>query len=412
MQALRARMQHRRQSIRGRKALLTLQYVVTIALLIVSFFFIKQLYFMLNKDMGFKQNNIVQMQFFEDIPFNRHAVPEEDKEKAWAAYRELATQQENNMQYAIDQIHQYPYVQHLTINDDPLDISLGPMRKKGAGTEYYTVHRLTTTPNFAKLYEIEVIEGRFFDRNLDEDRDQKVVINEKARQFFQIDQVPGSFLSDRYWGADKNPFEVIGVVKDYHSEHLSNPVSPQVIFFHDDPYTFSMELVEGHEAEALTFLKELYEEVNPGKDFSYRFIDEEVQKIYEEDRSTIRVYSLFAILTLVISSIGLFGISLYDVQQRIKEIGIRKVSGASTQQIIGLLTKDFFRLILLGFVLACPLAAVGIYRYLEGFAYRTPLSWWVFVLAGGVVVLVAFGTLIWQSYRAAIRNPILALRYE
>ena len=411
MKALRERVQSR-QSLRGRKVLLTLQYVVTIALLIVSFFFIKQFYFMLNRDMGFQQDRVVRIPFFEGIPNPRHMVDEAEREAAMEAYRKARDQQRTLMQYTIDQIHQNPYIQHLSFGDSPLGIFPAPWKKKGEGTQYHTINGLAITPNFADLYGLEVVEGRFFSNELDESRGKKVVINEKARDFFQLDQIPGSFVSNRYWGDDEKPFEVIGVVKDFHNQHLSNPLAPLVMYYHYDTYTFSMQLEKGHEKEGLAFLQNLFAEVNPGRNFDYTFIDTRVKEMYEEDRRAVRVYSLFAILTLFISSIGLFGISLYDVQQRIKEIGIRKVSGATVQQIIALLTKDFLRLILLGFVLACPIAGYGIFKYLEGFAYRTSLSWWVFAIAGGITLAVAFGTLIWQSYRAAVRNPIHALRYE
>ena len=173
-----------------------------------------------------------------------------------------------------------------------------------------------------------------------------------------------------------------------------------------------MQVAEGKDEEALAFLQELHKEANPGENFSYRYFEEEVQEMYQEDQRIASIYSLFTFVGLIISALGLFSISLFEVQQRFKEIGIRKVNGASTVQIMFLLLKRFMRIIVVAFLLACPIAWCGINSYLDNFAYRVPENGLAYLMAGLAAFLIAGITLGGQTYQTASASPVASLRRE
>ena len=400
-----------------RKVLMSVQYIVTIALIIVSMFFIKQLNFMLDKELGFKTENIIKVRFFERLSPSKWrftAQEQEEAQRVMKEYEELINIQQKNQQYVLNEIEKNPYLQNLCYGDDPVTTYSAPWRNQTGDQDYQTIAGISITPNFEDLYGMEVVEGRFFNREMDKDRQQKVVINESAMKFFGMESLDDAYLLNRYWGAEEDPFKVIGVVKDFNFQHLSNKVQPLVMTFFDDKEEtyFMMHITEGKEAESIAFLKNLFEEVNPTKDFSYEFVDDHVQSLYQEDKKIAGVYTLFAIVAIIISSLGLFSFSVFDVEQRFKEIGIRKVNGAKEIEVVHLLTQNFITVIVISLLIACPVAWFAIQKYLENFAYKTAISGWLFLVAAIITFLIAYITLIWQSWKAATKNPVEALRYE
>ena len=404
-----------KNSVFVRKVLMSVQYIVTISLLIISMFFIKQLSFMLDKELGVKTGNIIKVRFFERVtPSAWQADTQEEMDKIMAEYKRLNNAQQKNIQYVVNEIEKNPYLQDLCFGNDPLNVSRAPWRKQSGDQDYQSVYGESVTPNALNLYGLKVVEGRFFDREIDQDRQQKIVINEAAKKVFGIKSLDEAFLLNRYWGAEKDPFRVIGVVKDFSFQHLSNSVQPLIMFFFDDKEDnyFMMHITKGRESESIAFLKNLFEEVNPTKDFKYEFVDDHVKSLYREDKKIARIYTLFAIVAIIISSLGLFSFSVFDVEQRFKEIGIRKVNGARETQVIQLLTRNFIVVIFISFLIACPVAWLAIKKYLENFANKADISGWLFLGAAFVTFFIAYATLIWQSWRAATRNPVEALRYE
>ncbi len=403
-----------RNSLLGSKALMTTQFVLTIGLIIVSIFFAKQLHFMLNKDLGFRSENVVSVNFFpNDLPHWIYSKKYgDDEEAAKAAYQILKDERKANMKYISTELASNPFVEHVTFRSSPLDYFEIAWKKTGPSFEYHTTSTVSSTPNFLDLFELELVEGRFYSEELDGSRENKVVINEAAKKFFGIDSLESAYMSNRNWGDDEEPYKVIGVVKDFAFEHLSLGIEPLVILNWDDRENCLVHLTKGNEQRALTSLASLYEEVNPNQDFTYKFVDEDIQALYTSDRRVVNIYTVFTLIALLISALGLLGISSYDIQLRIKEIGIRKISGATVSQIMQLLTRDFFRYLLIAVVIACPLAALAVIKYLENFANRTELSPWVFVVATVFTLGIALITMWSHTYRAAVRNPVEALRYE
>jgi ABC-type antimicrobial peptide transport system permease subunit len=398
-----------------RKFLMSTQYIVTISLLIISLFFIKQLDFMLSKEIGFKKDNIIKVHYFD--PIEAGLVPgmtkaEADKRSAEA--KEKQSQQKKIRQYIINDIKNNPYLHNLCFGNDPMNVSEISWKVKGSNKEYQTVNGITVTPDFLNLYGLSVKEGRFFKDDQDNLEQKKIIINESAQKFFGIKSLDDANLSCLYWGGDGSPFKVIGVIKDYSYQHLSASVNPLVLYYSDyieDDY-FMMQITKGKEAESIAFLKNLFEKVNPGKDFQYEFVEDRVKLLYQEDKKVAKIYTLFAVIAMFIASLGLFSFSIFDIQQRFKEIGIRKINGAKEVQVIQLLTRKFVHLVSVSFVFACPVAWFTIQKYLENFANKTEISWWLYAAAAGFTFFIAYLTLIWQSWRAATQNPVEALRYE
>ena len=159
-------------------------------------------------------------------------------------------------------------------------------------------------------------------------------------------------------------------------------------------------------------IKKVYDEFTGGEPMKYGFVDETINDWYNKEKSTSKIMSYFTLLTIIISIMGILAMSIFYIQQRIKEIGIRKVNGARISEILAMLNRDFIKWVAIAFAVACPIAWYAMDKWLENFAYKTTLSWWIFALAGLLALGIALLTVSWQSWRAATRNPIEALRYE
>ena len=168
----------------------------------------------------------------------------------------------------------------------------------------------------------------------------------------------------------------------------------------------------GQTKQALASLAQVYKDINPAYPFAYQFADEEYKKLYSNEQVISKLAIIFASLAILISCLGLFGLVMFAAEQRIKEISVRKVLGASLVQIISLFSKDFVKLILIAFIIAAPLAWYYMHQWLQGFAYRIPISWWIFALAGCTSIAIALLTMSYQAIKAGMSNPVKSLRAE
>jgi putative ABC transport system permease protein len=401
----------------GKKALLSrrismvVQYCATIVMIIVSIFFIRQLNFMLHSDMGFQQDNIITIPFFTKIAIDKGSSgTAEEEKKAKEDYFQKMAVAKSNQQFVIDEIKKNPFLKNLCFGHTPLTNYIMPVKNMNSGQDFQDASIMSVTPVFKDLYGLKMAEGRFFESDKDQSRGDKIVINQKAKQYFGVDDISKCQIVNRMWGSNR----IIGVVEDFATDHLSKEIYPLVLYYFDDKTDndLMVEITTGKEAESIEFLGALYKKTNPGMTFSYQLVKDDIAQLYKEDKKLVLVYSIFAIIALIISSLGLFSFSIYDVQQRFKEIGIRKANGSGTWETVWFLTRSIFVLLGLAFVVAVPVAWYGIVRYLEGFANKAPVSWWIFALAMLFTLVVSLLTVIWQSYRAATRNPVEVLRYE
>jgi putative ABC transport system permease protein len=208
--------------------------------------------------------------------------------------------------------------------------------------------------------------------------------------------------------------EIIGVVKDFHFADLHQVIEPYAFFLNNDS-DFNYLIAHTNTSDVstvLTFLEARWKSLVPDEPFTYSFINEDFESNYAADANTYRIVNSFTIISILISCLGLFGLVTFATQQRSKEIGVRKVNGAKVSEVMTLLSKDFVKWISIAFVIATPLAWYVMSKWLESFAYKTTLSWWIFALAGLLALGIALLTVSWQSWKAATRNPVEALRYE
>jgi putative ABC transport system permease protein len=207
--------------------------------------------------------------------------------------------------------------------------------------------------------------------------------------------------------------EVVGVVPDFHYTNLFSQERPLVIaprkLFN---YCFIVSVDPRQRKKAVETLQATWQKTNPEYPLQYEYIAESYQKVYTAEYSQTKVLSLFALISVIISAMGIFALAAFSMQRRTKEIGIRKVNGARISEVMAMLNKDFLKWVIIAFFIACPIAWYAMHKWLQNFAYKTTLSWWIFAVAGAAAVAVALFTVSWQSWRAASRNPVEALRYE
>ena len=230
-----------------------------------------------------------------------------------------------------------------------------------------------------------------------------MILNETAVRILELTEPIGKMFADR---------EIIGVVKDFHFQSLHEKVEP--MFFQLDTMvnTVMVKTEAGQQRETLDRLAEFYKTYNPGFSFDYAFLNQIYQAQYVAENRVAVLSKYFAGLTLLISCLGLFGLAAFTVERRRKEIGIRKILGASVSQVVALLSRDFLVLVLVAFVIATPIAWYAMNEWLQDFAYRIEISWWVFALAGMLALLIALLTVSFQAVKAALANPVKSLRSE
>jgi len=207
--------------------------------------------------------------------------------------------------------------------------------------------------------------------------------------------------------------EVVGVVPDFHYTNLHNPEKPLAIAHRKlFNYCFLIQIDSAQRQKAISTIASAWQKINPEFPFQYEFMTDSYRKVYAGEYAQSRVMMLFALISIIISMLGIYSMASHKIQQRVKEIGIRKVNGARISEVIALLNRDFVKWVFLAFVVATPLAWYSMHRWLENFAYKTSLSWWIFALSGFIALGIALLTVSFQSYKAASKNPIESLRYE
>jgi putative ABC transport system permease protein len=276
-----------------------------------------------------------------------------------------------------------------------------------------SINTWSVDDDYLKTMKISLFEGRDFDPTAPADSNS-VLINRKAVKVLGFDQALDREL---YMITDVetntyNTLRIIGVVEDFHFESLRDEIEPLILFRGDYPASISFRLKTSELTASIADIKSIWEKNAPGLPFNYEFMDDQFDQVY---RSESRVGTLilgFAGLAIVIACLGLFGLAAFTAQQRTKEIGIRKVLGASVASVVGLLSRDFLKLVLIAIVIASPIAYYFMQKWLADFAYRIDMQWWMFAGAGMAAILIAFLTVGFQSVRAALANPVESLRSE
>jgi putative ABC transport system permease protein len=265
--------------------------------------------------------------------------------------------------------------------------------------------------DYIPLYKIKMVAGRAFSKDFATDTTQAMILNEAAVKMFGYSS-PQEAIGRRFkqWGREG---KIIGVVKDFHFRGLQEPIKPLSIRIGPGGSNFvSVNVSAANLSATIAAIENKWKQLIPNRPFSYFFLDEFFNRQYRGEERFGKLFLNFAILAIFISCLGLLGLASYSTMQRTKEIGIRKVMGASVKGIINLLSKEFLILVVLSFFIAMPVAWYFMHTWLKDFAYRTNIGWWVFVLAGALALLITVTTVSFQAIKAAIANPVKSLRTE
>jgi putative ABC transport system permease protein len=273
--------------------------------------------------------------------------------------------------------------------------------------------QLNVDTDFIPTTGIELLAGRNFSSELRTDQTRSVIINETAAKRFGWEILDGKTISDLSNDGSVLKRPVIGVVKDFHIESLHREIGPLIITNNPEWLnTLSIRVAQNNIPETLGFLSEKWKQHNPLRPFRYFFLDDSFDAQYRADERLSKIFSYFSILAIFIACLGLFGLASYTAEQRTKEIGIRKVLGATISGIVKLLTKEFSKWLLVANIIAWPVAYFAMRKWLQGFAYRTRIEIYIFVISAAIALSIALLTVSYQALKAAKADPVKSLRYE
>jgi putative ABC transport system permease protein len=378
-----------RGPFRFRNLLVMFQFSISIALVFCMSVTINQLRFIKNRDLGFVKDFVLTLnasQLFEERGYE-------------AVKNELMTS---------SGILDMTCSSYLPVNIG----SGGPVDWEGKPEEDTLVaHMIWVDENFFDFYGIPIVQGRNFSKEFGTDTGTSYILNEKAvKEIGWTEPIGKRFSVD----ADmKAAGPVIGVVKDFHFQPLHLEIQPLHIRYLDEPWGWlSLRLNPQSIPETLAFLEKKWSELAPKYTFEYSFLDERLDRLYASEEKLGQSFNGFAFLAILIACLGLFGLASFVTERRTKEIGIRKVLGASSPQLLVLLSRDFLKWVIMANVIAWPVATYAMSKWLQNFAYHVPLSLWIYLLSGLSAFFIAFIVVCSKSLRAAASNPVESLRYE
>lgn len=272
-----------------------------------------------------------------------------------------------------------------------------------------TIFIMGIDDEFIPAYNLQMAAGRNFSKDFGTDK-KAIILNERAVNLLGFESPEAALGGKVPWG---DTMTVVGVIKDYHHQGLQKTIEPLLMSYRPNQRTYySMKVSTDNLPSTINQLEKTWNNYFPSDPFSYTFLDESFAQQYKADILFGKVFGVFALLAILIACFGLLGLSAYNVLQRTKEIGVRKILGASSQNILMLLSRDFLKLVIIAFVCSIPLCWYIMHHWLQDFAYRINITWWVFILAGFLALLIAWATIVLQSLRAVTENPVKNLRTE
>jgi len=374
-----------------RNILVVTQFSCAILLITATVFALRQLSYMKNRPTGFDREQIVT------VPFDGV-----DSRKYDGLKKELL---------------QNTLVSSVTASQDVLGSHLDQsgIRFKGDGPmRELTSTRLIVDHDYLTTFKIQLIAGRNFSPQKTTDG-REYIINESLAKELLKDDRRGSFSSllGKEFGFDSLG-QIVGIARDFNFNSLHHKIETMFMFSQTDWGFSNMSVkINGNRSkEAIAFIQSVWQKNFPGVPFEYQFLDEHFEEIYRADSQISTIVGSLAVLAIIISCLGLFGLASYSAEKRIKEVGIRKVLGASLKNIVLMLSRDFLKYVLIAILIAWPLSWIAVHRWLQDYAYRINISWWVFVMAGSLAMLIALVTVSFQAIKAAIANPVKSLRTE
>ena len=361
-----------------------LQYILSIVLIALSIGIIKQTHFMKSKKLGFSSENVLNLRVYH--------LSEKEK-------RTLS-----------DHIDAFPGIISHSFADRNYVSGRSMGYIKNSNEETIEARLLYVDHNYISTLNLEIIQGEDFKPELP--NFESVIINKKLASFIKPEgEIAGESVS--IYGQARR---IIGVIDNFHFDSTKEPIKPLALILRTDFGKRSRFAFIKHKdekkAESIQFITDTWDKVAPNKELDYKFWDEQLAARYQNEERWSLIITYSAMIAIIISSLGLFGLTILIINKRVKEIGVRKVNGAKTKEILKMLNGEFIKWVAFAFVIACPLTYYILNKWLSNFAYKTEISWWIFVLSGLIAVGIALITVSWQSWKAAKRNPVESLRYE
>ena len=386
VQVLKGNMKNMGGNLIFRNGLVVIQFVVSIVLLAGTAIVYKQLTYIKNMNLGFDKSNLLYLPMTGEMWNKKEAFKNELKKSKLTA------------DYSIT-------------NDLPTNLTSGTVNVKWDGKDpnsQVVFPTLFVDENFLDVFQMKVLNGRSFSTEFKADSNN-FILNERAVQIMgmKVADAVGKPLS--LWD---NKGTIIGVVKDFNYKPVQNPIEPLIIGLNRWGGTAVVRTQPGRTEATIKALEKISADLNPAYPFSYGFLDQDLANLYQGEHRMGKLFNLFAVLAIIISCMGLYGLSAFMAEQRTKEIGVRKVLGASVFKVVYLLSTGFTRLILIAVVIAVPVAWFAINSWLKGFAYRVSADWVIFVTASLAALTIALITVSYESVKAAISNPVKSLRSE
>lgn len=362
------------------------QYSLSIILIIVTISIIRQSNYMKNKSLGFSADNIIDL----DINW----VDQDQK----LVLRDL--------------LAEHPGIINQTLVARNFDNGNSNNYVDKGNGEQILVYRFKVDEKFIPTLDLELMHGKNFTLNNLQPNDRTMIVNQTFIKAFDIQDNPIG-KTYRFGGSE---FSIIGVVEDFYFRSLKLEHKPAMLFTRANwGNGYFRMLIKSHPdqlTDVMEHVKESYRKVAPGKTFSYQFWDEVLGRRYQEEERWGKIIGLASVIAILISSLGLFGLTILLINQRIKEIGVRKVNGARSTDVLITINKTFLNWLMASILIASPIAYYIVKMWLKNFPYQAGIGWWVFMLAGLIALTIAIFTVSWQSWKAARMNPVKALRYE
>jgi putative ABC transport system permease protein len=377
-----------------RSSLVVFQFFISIVLIVSTFIIYNQLGYISNKKIGFNKEQVIIIK------------------DAYALDKQAETFKQEVLKYP--EVVSGAKSGYLPVANSSRDSeSLFPEGKiendKAVTSQVWNVDN-----DYVKTLGMQIVHGRDFNGGSVSDSNA-MIINEAAVKLFGFTGNPlGRKVTKIIDLTNKvtRDYTVIGVVENFNYESLRQNIGALCMRMAPDINTISFRLKTDNIDQSITHIKNTWKSIAPNEPFTYSFLNEEFDKMYRSEQRAGKIFISFAVLAILIACLGLFGLATYAAEQRVKEIGIRKVLGASVSNIVGMLSKDFLKLVVIAAIIAFPVAWWGMNKWLEDFAYRIRISWWIFIAAGVVAVLIAMITVSFKAIKAALANPVRNLRNE
>ena len=377
-----------------RNVLVVFQFATSIMLIVCTIIVYRQLNFIQTKKLGFNKDQVLVVNNTYALGKNATAFKNEITKLAgvnsatFAGFLPVSNSSRSNNSYSKE-----------TVMDAENSLS----------TQVWVIDY-----DYVKTLGMEMLSGRNFSKQYGSDS-SAIIINETAARFLGYDNPIGKKLYTNFDGSPTTnlvAFTIIGVVKNFHYESLKQTVAPLLFRLGDRTGATAFKISTSNVQGLVKNIEDKWKTMASGMSFSYQFLDESFNIIYRQEQRTAKLGLTFAVIAILIACLGLFGLATYIAEQRIKEIGVRKVLGATVSNITSMLSKDFLKLVLLSAIIAFPVAWWAMHKWLQDFAFRVNISWWVFVLSGVIALLIALLTVSSQAIKAALSNPVKSLRSE